>query len=449
MPLAEEYSVARRLALVALGTFAALTTAGVIFGFQALRPALIQSKVFADLCPEGEDGPCTPQLLRLNLMFTIASTGANLASLPIGLLLDAYGPRTTILTGSTLFLGGGLLFGFSSPDFDAYIPGFLLLGVGGPFCFIGCLHLSRAFPANAGTVMAALTGAFDASSSIYLFFDLIYSRFNGDIHTYFLYYSIVPISIALFTVLLMPKHSFGQASPGAHISDEERSLSEESEEQEDQPLLNNSSDHRLAESQALFWKQFRGLHFWGITATICIMMLRLNFYISSVEDQVREIAGGDEQRQIQSIVSYFNLALPAAGIVAIPAVGYLLDNYDFTTSLSVLWFLAMSFGIMGLVPNLPLQYVAVSLFVVMRPLLYTIGNDFCGKAFGFVTFGRLYGIMNILAGTVNLLQYLLNFIALDVMHHHFWAVNTENAQWISINTRSSTSSLKKLNKFSR
>lgn len=55
-----------------------------------------------------------------------------IASLPIGLILDRHGPRVTVLIGSVLFLLGGLLFSSS-----VYMLGFFLLGIGGPFIFIG------------------------------------------------------------------------------------------------------------------------------------------------------------------------------------------------------------------------------------------------------------------------------------------------------------------------
>ncbi|KNC98613.1 uncharacterized protein SPPG_06294 [Spizellomyces punctatus DAOM BR117] len=414
MARAEDYSTRHRLALVALGIFSALTTAGVIFGFQALRPALIDSHVYEDLCSPAEDKPCNAQVLRLNLMFAIASTGANLASLPIGMILDKYGPRATMLLGSGLFLLGSILFGCSNPNFDGYIIGYLLLGVGGPFCFIASLHISLTFPSHSGKIMAALTGAFDASSIIYLIFADLYKALGGSIQRYFAAYSVVPIVIVIATLLLMPKSSFGKH--------QEEGGESEIETDEGQPLL--APTVATENATELFWKQFKSPEFWGITSTICLFMLRLNFYISSIKEQLLDLSRTPaDLDEVDRIVSYFNVALPLAGLVSIPAVGHLLDNFSFKISFVVLWIFGLSFGILSLVPNVPLQYLSVAIFVLKRPLLYTIGNDFCAKTFGFVTFGRLYGIMNVLAGLFSMLQYLFNYVALDLMNGHFWAVN--------------------------
>ncbi|TPX60892.1 hypothetical protein PhCBS80983_g01431 [Powellomyces hirtus] len=358
-------------------------------------------------------------------MFAVASTGANVASLPIGACLDRYGPRATVLVGSMSCLLGNLLFGLSGPKFDGYLAGFLMLGIGGPFCFIGCLHISTVFPSKSGLIMAAMTGAFDASSSIYVFFEIIHEKLGGSIHRLFLFYTLVPVIVALTTMALMPKHSFGKSDVVADGDEEEEIVAAGVEEPtETQPLLASSPAAPVVSTQDLFSKQLKSVEFWGITGTVCIMMLRLNFYISSVKEQAIDLAGtNNSSTAIDNLLRFFNIALPAAGIISIPAIGYLLDNFAFSTSLAVLWGFGVAFGVLGLIHSIPLQYVTISIFVVMRPLLYTIGNDFCAKTFGFHTFGRLYGIMNGIAGVLNLLQYPLNYISLDLMGGKFWLSN--------------------------
>ncbi|TPX66732.1 hypothetical protein SpCBS45565_g04249 [Spizellomyces sp. 'palustris'] len=340
MARAEDYSTRHRLALVGLGIFSALTTAGVIFGFQALRPALIESHVYEDLCSPAEEKPCNAQVLRLNLMF-----------------------------------------------------------------------------ANSGNIMAALTGAFDASSIIYLIFEELYRAFGGPVQKYFAAYSVVPIVIVIATLLLMPKSSFGKH--------QEEGGESEVETDEGQPLL--APIVAPENATELFWKQLKSPEFWGITSTICLFMLRLNFYISSIKEQLLDLSRTpSDLDEVNRIVSYFNVALPLAGLVSIPAVGHLLDNFSFKISFVPLYQANVWMAVRpstSLIPNVPLQYLSVAIFVLKRPLLYTIGNDFCAKTFGFVTFGRLYGIMNVLAGLFSMLQYLFNYVALDLMNGHFWAVN--------------------------
>ncbi|TPX48746.1 hypothetical protein SeMB42_g00317 [Synchytrium endobioticum] len=429
MAFAEEYTVSQRLILVIIAVFSALTTAGVVFGFQALRPILIENHVYEHLCAGDEEKPCNAQILRFNLMFAIASTGTNVFALPIGHFLDYFGPRLAILVGSFLFLMGGILFGISGPTFDMYIVGYALLAVGGPFMYISCMHLSQAFPSRAGLIMAALTGSFDASSLIYLIFNWTYYALGASvpIQRFFIFYSIVPVALGVTMNFLMPTTSFTPRPILSITNDEEISRPNTVVDpalDERRPLIDRTEASGKDTTVALVMKQLKSVEFIGIASMTCIYMLKMNFYIGSLGEQLEDKPGAAENPAVvESILTLFNVALPAGGILAIPFIGFLLDNYMPSTVLLVLSALGLSFGVLGLIPNLPLQYVTALFFTMLRPLVYTAGNDYCGKTFGFITFGRVYGTMNLAAGGFNLVQYLLSNIAINLMNGQYWGVN--------------------------
>ncbi len=81
-----------------------LFAAGIVFGYAAIKPVLIREQVYRNLCTkkEIEDGVrvCYDQEVRLNFMFTVAAVGTNVAALPIGAILDNYGPRACGIIGS-------------------------------------------------------------------------------------------------------------------------------------------------------------------------------------------------------------------------------------------------------------------------------------------------------------------------------------------------------------
>ena len=153
----------KKLALVALGVFFSFTMAGVIFGYAPLKAALIGEGVYRERCVVGGDLPnnktriqnggnppqmnietkstidftgdctgdrdetadpihngddnpeaCAEQTLRLDWMFTVATTATNAAALPIGLVLDRWGPKISCAIGAVLFLLGGT--GFAIAD---------------------------------------------------------------------------------------------------------------------------------------------------------------------------------------------------------------------------------------------------------------------------------------------------------------------------------------------
>jgi MFS family permease len=132
---------------------------------------LLDAGIYGSECSQSKPG-CHAQLLKLNWMFSVASTLTNVASLPIGIFLDYLGSRWTILTGTFLFSCGTMLFGLSSAEWPMYTIAYGLIGVGGPFIYIGCLNLSLAFPKKSGLIMAGLTGCFDASSLIFFLFQV-------------------------------------------------------------------------------------------------------------------------------------------------------------------------------------------------------------------------------------------------------------------------------------
>ncbi|KAI9925776.1 hypothetical protein MW887_005582 [Aspergillus wentii] len=204
-----EVGSVKRIAQVFVAVIYCFLAAGTVFGFAALKPVLVKEEVYHNLC-SGET-VCYEQEMRLNLMFTIAAVVTNVSALPVGTILDTYGPRVCGIIGSFCLIIGALLFGFAaSLPFDAYIPGYLFLSLGGPFVFIPSFHLSNTFPTRSGLILSMLTGAFDASSAIFLIFRLINEQTNGSLSTrkFFLLYLAVPIFIIAVQILLMPNTSY-------------------------------------------------------------------------------------------------------------------------------------------------------------------------------------------------------------------------------------------------
>lgn len=156
-------------------------------------------------------------------MFTIAAVATNVVALPVGTILDAYGPRVCGFIGSILLAIGSAVFAFAQKlPFDGYVPGYLLLALGGPFIFLSSFHLSNAFVTRSGLILSMLTGAFDASSALFLIFRLLNQATNGyvSIRTFFLAYLAVPalIAMAQFT---MPNASYKTAGELMNYAEEQ------------------------------------------------------------------------------------------------------------------------------------------------------------------------------------------------------------------------------------
>ncbi|KAL4917137.1 major facilitator superfamily domain-containing protein [Aspergillus aurantiobrunneus] len=208
-----EVSSVKRIFQVSIAVIYCFFAAGIVFGFAAIKPVFIKEGVYSDSCSGGEEA-CYGQELRLNLIFTTAAVATNVSALPVGTILDTYGPRVCGIIGSIFLFVGALLLAFANRlPLDAYVPGYLLLALGGPFIFISSFHLSNTFPARSGLILSALTGAFDASSALFLIFRLINDKTSGffSSHRFFLVYLVIPVLILLAQLLVMPKTSYKTA----------------------------------------------------------------------------------------------------------------------------------------------------------------------------------------------------------------------------------------------
>ena len=85
-------------------------------------------------------------------MFTVAAVSTNVAALPIGTILDRYGPRVCGIIGSVLLFIGAVLFSFASQiPGDGYTPGYFFLALGGPVCLYLLLPVVEYLPPEVWT----------------------------------------------------------------------------------------------------------------------------------------------------------------------------------------------------------------------------------------------------------------------------------------------------------
>ncbi|OJJ51728.1 hypothetical protein ASPZODRAFT_127852 [Penicilliopsis zonata CBS 506.65] len=233
-----EVSKAKRIVQVFIAVVYCFLAAGVVFGFAAIKPVLIREGVYRHLCSQEELDTgalvCYGQEIRLNLMFTIAAVATNVSALPVGTILDTYGPRVCGIIGSVCLALGAVLFGFAAQlPFDGYIPGYLFLSLGGPFVFISSFHLSNTFPARSGLILSMLTGAFDASSALFLVFRLVNEKTGGAFSTTKLFsiYLTVPLFILFVQLSVMPATSY--KTVGELVVEAETQIMEEVHDQVD------------------------------------------------------------------------------------------------------------------------------------------------------------------------------------------------------------------------
>ncbi|KAI1461627.1 MFS general substrate transporter [Annulohypoxylon moriforme] len=442
----------KRILQVAVMVVICLFAAGIVFGYAALKPVLKKEGAYQDMC----DGGDTCVEIHLNLMFTVAAVATNVAALPVGAILDHYGPRICGLTGAVFLSIGALFISFAkSLPFDAFLLGYLFLALGGPFTYISSFQLSNAFPRHSGLILALLTGAFDASSALFLVYRIIYLKTGGSFghHKFFLGYLIVPVVIIIVQFTVLPKQSyktmgemieeyeappFGDASAISNTVNADDQVDEQTallreEQREHHESVVQDIEHLLGSDEADKDKQVQREEakneksgVWGVMhnntaleqirspwfVLIClftvVQMTRINYFVATIRPQYEAIFGSTEKAI--EINNFFDLALPLGGIISIPFIGAILDHTSTIAVLSTLVTVATTIGILGVLPYTWAAYANIVLFVLYRPFYYTAVSDYSAKVFGFRTFGTVYGTIICLSGLFNFSQSALDYL---------------------------------------
>ncbi|KAF1980354.1 MFS transporter-like protein Fmp42 [Bimuria novae-zelandiae CBS 107.79] len=463
-------STTKRVAQVIVTVLACWFASGIVFGFAALKPILIQEGVYQDLCTpeELEKGVevCFEQDLRLNFFFSLASTTANLSALPVGGMLDRYGPKVCFLLGSACLAVGSIFMSlaFQIDDFDGYTIGNFFLALGGNFIFLPSFQIANAFPKYAGTIVALVTGAFDASAAVFLIARLIYDVTDRTFKPqhFFLAYLAVPLAILICQLTFLPSESY--KTPGQlqmkieHAEDPMRDVHDSDDELPDDEVwrrrkirstrrknrqkkldkLVGSPDRRRRREK---WEEHRqdaagvwgALHnkpakeqmltpwFYLLTLLTVLQMIRMNYFIATVREQYFYMLGSIELAS--RINDFFDWALPIGGVISTPFLGILLDNVSVPGVLLLILVIITVIGIVGSIAALWAGYVNVILFVALRPLYYSAMSDYATKVFGFATFGRVYGTIICFSGVINLSQTGIVALTKTVFHGNPVPVN--------------------------
>ncbi|CCG21943.1 membrane transporter [Candida orthopsilosis Co 90-125] len=472
--LSSDTPFAKRLTQCVCAIVWCLLCGGPIFGFAALKPILIKEHVYESLCdlhPEPTTSfvhsaanevvsKCTPQDLKLNKIFTVAAVVTNVSALLIGHVLDNFGPKVCGLIGAGFLYLASFVFIYAkqiqmspmwSSWFDPYLMGYSFLALGGPFTFISSFQLSNSFPERSGTILAMLTGAFDASSAVFLLYRIVYNKSHGEftLDTFFRVYLLVPIFITIAQLTVMPSESYRTSSEsvklvggdqdriddGADVNEESALLSSETPHrrdsigdalkhpyEEEEYLMKHSSDPVVGILHG-YAAQYQIKTYWFLLICLfsTIQMLKINYFVATVASQYQYIFQSYELAT--KLNKFFDVALPLGGIICVPLIGILLDNYSSLLVVSTLLSLSVLIGFLGLFSNYALAIIGVCLFVGYRPMFYTVISDLCAKVYGFETFGTVYGLIMTISGVFNYGQSYLDELTHTVFHMDPMPVN--------------------------
>ncbi|KAJ3337470.1 hypothetical protein HDU93_001022, partial [Gonapodya sp. JEL0774] len=242
------------------------------------------------------------------------------------------------------------------------------------------IHLSLTFPNRSGTIMALLSGGFDTSAVVFPFYQLVYRYTNGSVtpRIWFLSYLSVPLVLVVANFALQhnesfewfddsennrashdkakqretgdeagvdvehvdsddtvgaPRKAFDSKGPGSLVDEQTPLLGDVSPEDIESAASHVDPPSRLSQRQ-MFIQTLGALSQvatpeWILnTLWMFFFMLRINFYISSVAEQLGEkhvvghsVPSEQEQEMRDTILSVFNFTLSLGATATIPVVG--------------------------------------------------------------------------------------------------------------------------------
>jgi len=420
---------------------------GTFYGFWQFTAILRAEGAYRDACPGGEGG-CTAQDLAFANLYTNTSVLAFGVPLLSGLFMRTAGPRSTVLALTSFFaIGFGLLLGAALPGpgqlVGAYIlPAFCCIGIAAAANYLPLLSVASLFT-RSSIALSCLSGSFDAGSGVFLIMRLMHAA-GVPTKTLLAAFLGGPILVMFaFAVLLWRDEPFRPppaipSSPrsvqaalaasgsvrakGAFWLEGGKGEEQQQQQQQQQPaaaepqpplppappiavavydaptFLPGLNTRRLGELP-LHWQMLTS-EYLLFFAYFCILSLRFNYYLASVNSQLAALGTAEE---VSTLVNALGFLMPTCAIPAVLIAGYVLDTRGPLAGLTLLSLLATLLSTLQMIPNLKLQGFTALVFVLFRGALFSSLSVFLSLLFGFGNLGALVGVITALSGVFSLL----------------------------------------------
>ncbi|KAK7822329.1 hypothetical protein U0070_014428 [Myodes glareolus] len=457
----------------------------VLLGWASLLIMLKKEGFYSSLCPAEnrtnttQDEPhqwpsCDQQDKMLNLGFTIGSFLLSATTLPLGILMDRFGPRPLRLVGSACFAASCTLMALASRDTNVLSPLiFLALSLNG---FAGiCLTFT------------SLTLIYDAGVS----FMVIMFTWSGLACLIFLNCALnwpaeafpapeeVDYTKKIKLIGLALDHKVTGDRFYTHVTIVGQRLSQKAPSLEEgadafissQDISGTSEKHR--EKSVPFRKSLCSPIFLWSLVTMCMTQLRVIFYMAAMNKILEFLVTGgreheqNEQRQkVEETVEFYSSIFGVMQLLCLltcPLIGYIMDwrikdcvddptegalhegassgdPRDGTTTkftrpryrkiqkltnainaFTLTNILLVGFGVICLISNLHLQLVAFVLHTVVRGFFHSACGGLYAAVFPSNHFGTLTGLQSLISAVFALLQQPLFMAMVGPLHGDpFW-----------------------------
>uniref|UniRef100_A0A4W6CY75 Solute carrier family 43 member 1a n=1 Tax=Lates calcarifer TaxID=8187 RepID=A0A4W6CY75_LATCA len=382
---------------------------------------------------------CVDQEEMLNLGFTIGSFLLSATTLPLGILMDKFGPRPIRLVGSSCFGLSCIMMAVS-----AYNPGVLsaliflalsLNGFGGICLTFTSLTLPNMFGALSSTVMSLMIGSYASSAVTFPGVKLIYDA-GVSFQVIMWVWGGLAASVFFNCFFNWPREGF----PTPDEVDYSKILTLKELPSSDQKIVGERLSQKngdvrrsteklpngpeAAPNTVPFRRSvFSPIFLWSLI-TMGMSQLRIIFFMGAMNKMLEFMVTHGEEHPKEKVSFYSSIfgTLQLLCLVTCPLIGYIMDwkmkedrkIQRVTNAMRAFIFtnmLLLAFGFCCLIDNLPLQILTFILHTMVRGFIHSCCGGLYAAVYPSNHFGTLTGLQSMISAVVALLQQPL-FIAM-------------------------------------
>jgi len=395
---------------VFLGCFLFLINAvvsGIGFGFTALKPVLVEYRIFQSACDDVSNG-CSSQLVLIDWMFVLFTSSMNILDFISGPIVTKIGGKRAIVWGCTVTGVSALIFGLAikyTINWLTFVMFSIMSLAGSNFVYIAMFELSSLQLMNQDIYNGFVIGTWEISALVLLFAQYLDGSQVIQITTSFFILSILCLSFALGASFLIPVQDPPTEDELQPITVTEQSLVKR--------ILVEFTRLPIDYGILIVWTSMFALHHYVYMSTVYEHLLSIDSSASSSEYA---------QEYAQEYAEYFALIYPVMGFIWGPLAGLLLKHVTFLKGSIILTVLELAFGILSICRSLRLQIVTFIVFVACRSLMWLLFYQFLQKRAGKL-FTSMLGIVCGVAGLTTLTGFGFIYVAEVTLNGRFYPVD--------------------------
>uniref|UniRef100_A0A8C2E9D9 Solute carrier family 43 member 1a n=1 Tax=Cyprinus carpio TaxID=7962 RepID=A0A8C2E9D9_CYPCA len=448
-----------------------LSCSAVLLGWGSLLIMLKGQGFYSHLCTENKTESvnasepddwlsCVEQEEMLNVGFTIGSFLLSAATLPLGILMDRFGPRPLRLAGSACFAFSCVIMSISSyqPEVlsELIFLALSLNGFGGICLTFTSLTLPNMFGSLSSTVMSLMIGSYASSAVTFPGVKLIYDAGVSFTVIMWMWAGLAAL-VFLNCFLNWPAEAF----PTEEEIEIRKALSEEATgETEKLPAVAQDTQASVPFRRSVFSPIF----LWSLI-TMGMTQLRIIFFMGAMNKMLEFLVIHGEEHPSKELVheaeekvSFYSSVfgtLQLLCLVTCPLIGYIMDwkmkecevnqkttrrveneavsvpkrdrkIQKLTNAMRAFIFtnvLLIVFGVLSLVDNLPLQILTFILHTMVRGFIHSCCGGLYAAVYPSNHFGTLTGLQSMISAVVALLQQPLFMVMLGPLNGDAYWIN--------------------------